>query len=69
MSEPITARHAAALWGVSYSTARSVLATVKPLGRDVSTGAMLYDPEEAQKARDVMPGRGTRTDLQKGNEC
>ncbi|MFI1100275.1 tyrosine-type recombinase/integrase [Streptomyces melanogenes] len=61
--DTVTANHCAARWGISEASARRILATVPPIGRDTETGAMLYDPTEADAARDCRPGRGTRTDL------
>lgn len=59
----VTARECAASWGVSPAQARRILAPLTPAGRDLSTGAMLYDPEKATAVRAAMPGQGTRTDL------
>ena len=59
----VTARQCAEKWGISPARARRILAPVTPVGRDVATGAMLYDPSEARAAREAMPGQGTRTDL------
>lgn len=60
---PVSARQCAEKWGISPARARRILAPLTPTGRDTATGAMLYDPEQAQAARDAMPGQGTRTDL------
>lgn len=61
--DTITARQCAEQWGVSYARARRILAPLTATGRDIATGAMLYRADEAQAARDAMPGQGTRTDL------
>lgn len=58
----VTARECATRWGISTARARRILAPLEPLGRDIATGAMLYDPNAAQAARDAMPGQGARTD-------
>lgn len=58
----ITAREAAAAWGISESRARHILAPLTPIGRDTNTGAMLYDQQQANAAYGNRPGRGTRTD-------
>lgn len=60
---PVTARQCAERWGISPVRARAVLRDLTPVGRDLDTGAKLYDTEQAQAARDAMPGQGTRTDL------
>ncbi|MDP9953192.1 MULTISPECIES: tyrosine-type recombinase/integrase [Streptomyces] len=59
----ITARQAAARWGVSDSLARRVLADVDAIDRDLETGAKVYDQDAADAAYNSRPGRGTRTDL------
>ncbi|MGQ4733303.1 tyrosine-type recombinase/integrase [Streptomyces sp. Ju416(a)] len=59
----ITARQAAARWGVSDSLARRILADVDAVDRDLETGAKLYDQGAADTAYNSRPGRGTRTDL------
>ncbi|MEU1908417.1 hypothetical protein [Streptomyces hygroscopicus] len=59
----VTARQCAANWGISPARARRILAPLTPVGRDVGTGAMLYDREAAEAARAAMPGQGARTDL------
>ncbi|WP_411096010.1 tyrosine-type recombinase/integrase [Streptomyces sp. 020-2-3H-GM] len=59
----ITARQAAARWGVSDSLARRVLADVDAIDRDLETGAKLYEQDAADAAYNSRPGRGTRTDL------
>jgi hypothetical protein len=59
----VTARECAARWGVSPARARRILAPLPPAGRDLATGAMLYDREMADAARAAMPGQGKRTDL------
>jgi len=58
----VTARECAEQWGISPARARRILAPLAPVGRDLATAAMLYDPEQAQAARDAMPGQGARTD-------
>lgn len=59
----VTARECAASWNVSPARARRILAPVAPTGRDMATGAMLYDREEVDAVRAAMPGQGRRTDL------
>lgn len=59
----ITARQAAAHWGVHEATARRILAQVDAVDRDLETGAKLYDQDAADAARNSRPGRGTRADL------
>ncbi|MGW7350919.1 hypothetical protein [Streptomyces sp. NPDC054784] len=59
----VTARDCAARWGISPVRARTVLAPLAPVGRDMRTGAMLYDETAAEALRTGMPGQGTRTDL------
>lgn len=59
----ITARQAAARWGVSDSLARRILADVDAVDRDLETGAKLYDQGAADTARNSQPGRGARNDL------
>lgn len=59
----VTARECAARWGISPARARRILAPVAPAGRNLATGAMLYDREQANAARAAMPGQGKRTDL------
>ncbi|MEU6460365.1 tyrosine-type recombinase/integrase [Streptomyces sp. NPDC046976] len=61
--ELTTARECAALWGVSYDTARRILAPVEHVDRDPETGAMRYDRADAEAARASQPGRGRRVDL------
>ncbi|MFD9187912.1 tyrosine-type recombinase/integrase [Streptomyces phaeochromogenes] len=61
--ELTTARDCAARWGVSYDTARRVLAPLKHVDRDPETGAMRYDRVAADTARTDQPGRGRRLDL------
>lgn len=63
----VTARQCAEAWGVSYARARRILAPLAPVGRDLATGAMLYDPTVAEAARAAMPGQGSRTDIQPRN--
>jgi hypothetical protein len=64
MGQPtVTARQCAAAWGISYGRARSLLGRLEPVGRDLATGAKLYDAAQAQAVRQAMPGQGTRTDL------
>lgn len=60
----VTARQCADQWGVSPARARRILAPLTPAGRDLATGAMLYDQRAADAARNAMPGQGARTDLQ-----
>lgn len=64
----VTARQCAEMWGISPARARRILAPLESIGRDTRTGAMLYTPEQAQGARDAMPGQGTRTDLEQAAE-
>ncbi|MFJ3699538.1 hypothetical protein ACIPW9_36350 [Streptomyces sp. NPDC090052] len=59
----VTAHECAANWGISPARARRILAPLTPTGRDLVTGAMLYDQETADAARAAMPGQGKRTDL------
>ncbi|MEV5619360.1 tyrosine-type recombinase/integrase [Streptomyces bacillaris] len=59
----ITARQAAAHWGISDSLARRILAPLNPVGRDLETGAKLYDQAAADDAYNSRPGRGSRNDL------
>lgn len=59
----ITARQAAARWGLRDATARRILANVDAASRDVDTGAKLYDEDAADAAYNSRPGRGTRNDL------
>ncbi|MFE7485435.1 tyrosine-type recombinase/integrase [Streptomyces sp. NPDC057552] len=59
----ITARQAAARWGVREATARRILAPLEAIGRDLETGAKLYDQDAADAARTSQPGRGARADL------
>ncbi|MFD3740444.1 tyrosine-type recombinase/integrase [Streptomyces sp. NPDC058629] len=59
----ITARQAAARWGLREATARRILAPLEAAGRDIETGAKLYDQGAADAARNSRPGRGTRNDL------
>ncbi|WP_432091460.1 hypothetical protein [Streptomyces sp. NRRL F-5630] len=59
----VTARQCADAWGISYGRARAVLAKVEPIGRDLATGAKLYDREATEAARAAMPGQGARSDL------
>ncbi|MEV0442978.1 tyrosine-type recombinase/integrase [Streptomyces spectabilis] len=58
-----TARDCADRWGVSYDTARRILASIRHVDRDPTTGAMRYDRAEADAARQRQPGRGHRSDL------
>lgn len=58
----VTARQCANRWGVSPARARRILAPLTPTGRDLATGAMLYDQAAADAVRDAMPGQGARTD-------
>lgn len=60
----VTARQCADQWGVSPARARRILAPLTPTGRDLATGAMLYDQRAADATRNAMPGQGARTDLQ-----
>ncbi|MDR3082770.1 MAG: site-specific integrase [Streptomyces sp.] len=59
----ITARQAAERWGVSESMARRILSDVPAIDRDIDTGAKLYNPADADAARQARPGRGVRSDL------
>lgn len=59
----VTARQCAAEWGISPARARRILAPLTPTGRDITTGAMQYDKEDADAARAAMPGQGRRSDL------
>ncbi|MFF0055710.1 tyrosine-type recombinase/integrase [Streptomyces microflavus] len=59
----ITARQAAARWGLRDATARRILADVDAVDRDVDTGAKLYDEDAADAAYNSRPGRGARNDL------
>ncbi|MGW9299559.1 tyrosine-type recombinase/integrase [Streptomyces cyaneofuscatus] len=59
----ITARQAAARWGLREATARRILADTDAIGRDIKTGAKLYDQDAADAAYNSRPGRGTRVDL------
>lgn len=63
----VTARQCAANWGVSPARARRILAPLQPVDRELATGAMLYDQQEADAARTAMPGQGHRTDLATGS--
>ncbi len=51
----------------SRAVARSMLAraNVEAVGRDVTTGAKLYDPEHIRAAVKSRPGRGARTDIER----
>lgn len=61
----VTARQFAATWGISYGRARSILGSLEAVGRDLTTGAKLYDQDAANAARAAMPGQGKRTDIQR----
>ncbi|MGW8851566.1 hypothetical protein ACWGNE_27780 [Streptomyces xiamenensis] len=58
-----TARECAERWGLSPAYVRRILAPVTAVGRDIETGAMLYDRAAADEAHANRPGRGARTDL------
>lgn len=58
----VTARQCAERWSVSPARARRILAPLAPTGRDLATGAMLYELDAADAARNAMPGQGARTD-------
>ncbi|KIF66277.1 hypothetical protein HY68_36850 [Streptomyces sp. AcH 505] len=61
----MTARQCADAWGISYGRARAILGTLEPVGRDITTGAKLYEQDAAETARSAMPGQGKRTDLKR----
>lgn len=67
MITTVTARQCAKAWGLSYGHVRRILAAVDPVGRDVTTGGMLYDLRAAEQARAAMPGQGARTDLKRND--
>ena len=62
-SERVTAKQAAARWGISESTARRTLANVTAVDRELASGAMVYEWRTAQAARSALPGKGRRTDI------
>ncbi|MET9051275.1 tyrosine-type recombinase/integrase [Streptomyces bacillaris] len=59
----VTARQAAARWGLREATARRILADVAAIDRDLETGAKLYNQDAADAAYNSRPGRGTRVDI------
>ena len=64
----VTARQCSEAWGISYGRARSILGHLEPVGRDLATGAKLYDQTATEAIRAAMPGQGHRTDRRHQHE-
>ncbi|NUT53261.1 MAG: hypothetical protein HOV94_39150 [Saccharothrix sp.] len=64
-----TARQVAAAAGIAETSGRDLVRTLglAVVGRDLDTGAKLYDVHQAQAALAARPGRGSRTDLVRRN--